>query len=381
MNQHTWQRAVIKIGSALIAPDGRTCSTEFLAPVAQFISQCQQVGKEIILVSSGSVAAGRQHIPVAHRPTIAEKQAMAAIGQMKMMANWQQLFCRPCAQVLLTADDLRNRTRYVNIKNTLNQLLKHGAIPIVNENDTVSVDELKVGDNDNLAAYTALVAQADTLIICSDIDGLYTADPRKHSGATRIERVDHISEAIMKLAGGAGSSVGTGGMVTKLQAARICTSSGITTCIVNGRRQAVFNTLLTNNPDGTLFSASGSPAQARKLWLQHTVTVRGALHIDSGAMDALVQHGASLLAKGVVGVTGDFQSGDAVEIYASGKLLGKGLTNYTSKDLLTIKGLSSGDFEAALGFSRGAEVVHRDDMALTGISLKKNQIDALQGGN
>jgi len=381
MNQHTWRRAVIKIGSALIAPDGKTCSTEFLAPVARFIIQSQSIGKEVILVSSGSVAAGRQHVPVAHRPTIAEKQAMAAIGQMKMMANWQQLFSKPCAQVLLTADDLRNRTRYVNIKNTLNQLLKHGAIPVVNENDTVSVDELKVGDNDNLAAYTALVAQADTLIICSDIDGLYTADPRKQPDATRIERVEHISEDIMKLAGGAGSAVGTGGMVTKLQAARICTSSGIQTCIVNGRRREVFDALQTNQLDGTLFCATGSPVQARKLWLQHTLAVRGSLHIDDGAKEALTQRGASLLAKGIIGVDGDFQSGDAVEMYTSGKLLGKGLVNYSGKDLLTIKGLSSKDFEEKLGFSRGAEVIHRDDMALAESTSKKNQINALQGGN
>ena len=210
MNRFNWQRAVIKVGSALIAPEGNECSGRYLLSLARFITASREAGKEIILVSSGSVAAGRSKVKIRHNASIAEKQAMAAIGQNLMMANWQRFFDFPCAQVLLTADDLRDRTRYVNIKNTLREILNHNALPIVNENDTVAVNELKVGDNDNLGAYTALVAQADTLIICSDIDGLFTADPRKDASATLIPQVDKIDSTIYGLAGGAAGRTGGG---------------------------------------------------------------------------------------------------------------------------------------------------------------------------
>ena len=196
MNAFKWQRAVIKVGSALVAPDGEQCSAQFLLPLARFISASREQGKEVILVSSGSVAAGRRSISVTHQPSLAEKQAMAAIGQTQMMANWARFFDCPCAQILLTAEDLADRTRYVNIQNTLRELLKQQALPIVNENDSVATAELKVGDNDNLGAYTALVAQADTLIMCSDIDGLFTADPRKDASAKLIPSVSKIDGKI-----------------------------------------------------------------------------------------------------------------------------------------------------------------------------------------
>ena len=237
-----WKRAVIKVGSSLIAPNNQ-CSQEYLRPIAQFISESRKQGKEVILVSSGSVAAGKGKIAYKHRPSIAEKQAMAAIGQTQMMANWASLFDFDCAQILLTADDLHNRTRYVNIKNTLRELLKNHALPIVNENDTVAINELKVGDNDNLAAYTALVSEADTLIICSDINGLYDADPRVNPNAKLIPEITNIDESIYQLAGGAGSVLGTGGMQTKIQAAQKCVDSGIQTLIVNGRNPIVFEAL------------------------------------------------------------------------------------------------------------------------------------------
>ncbi|MBD3585767.1 glutamate 5-kinase [Salinimonas sp. HHU 13199] len=364
MNRLSWQRAVIKVGSALIAPEGRGCNPKLLQPLAQFVMRSQQAGKDVIIVSSGSVAAGRQQVPVTHRPTIAEKQAMAAIGQTQMMACWQQLFDRPCAQLLLTAGDLHDRTRYVNIKNTINQLLKHGAVPIINENDTVAVDELKVGDNDNLAAYTALVAQADTLIICSDVDGLYTADPRKNPAATRLDKIFRIDEKIMRLAGGAGSAVGTGGMLTKLQAAQTCMGSGIQTCIINGHHKSAFDALIKGKLDGSLFCPSQAPVHARKLWLQHTLKSRGSLVVDAGAMAAVKGRGASLLAKGIVGVEGKFRVGDAVTIACDNTFFAKGLVNYSSDDLLTLKGSKSSDFEQLLGFTRGPEIVHRDDLIL-----------------
>ncbi|WP_414829094.1 glutamate 5-kinase [Alteromonas sp. H39] len=364
MNQLSWQRAVIKIGSALIAPDGNQCQAKYLLPIARFITASREAGKEVIVVSSGSVAAGRSKVVLNHPASIAEKQAMAAIGQMQMMANWQRFFDFPCAQVLLTADDLHDRTRYVNIKNTLRELLKHQALPVVNENDTVAVNELKVGDNDNLAAYTALVAEADTLIICSDIDGLYTADPRKDASATLIPEVKAINESIYALAGGAGSSVGTGGMRTKIEAADKCTQSGIQTVIVNGRSGQVFDALLEGKITGTLFHATQSGNTARRLWLTHTLKTRGVIDVDDGARNAIVKKGASLLPSGITQVSGRFRPGDAIEIRCQQQTIAKGLSLYSDAELNQIKGMKSQQIRDALGYDCSEVVVHRDDLVL-----------------
>jgi glutamate 5-kinase len=364
MSQFEWQRAVIKVGSSLIAPDGNRCSERFVLPIANFINASRKLGKEVILVSSGSVAAGRGKIAHKHLPSISEKQAMAAIGQMQMMANWAGLFDFDCAQVLLTADDLHNRTRYVNIKNTLQELLNNHVLPIVNENDTVAVSELKVGDNDNLAAYTALVAKADTLIICSDIDGLYDADPRNNPSAKLIREVDEISEEIHQLAGGAGSTVGTGGMQTKLQAVEKCAKSGIQSLIVNGREATVFDELLQGQIPGTLFRPAKTRDNARTQWLKHTLKACGEIHIDVGAKNALLNRGASLLPSGVVAVSGDFKQGEAVEISSEGQVIAKGLTLYNAAELRVIKGMRSAKIQTSLGYSFGETVVHRDDLVL-----------------
>ena len=364
MSKFNWQRAVIKIGSALVAPDSQHCSARYLLAIAKFITESREMGKEVVLVSSGSVAAGRSQVAVTHVPTIAEKQAMAAIGQMAMMANWGRFFDFPCAQILLTSDDLRDRTRYVNIKNTMRELLKHNALPIVNENDSVAVNEIKVGDNDNLAAYTALVAQADTLIICSDIDGLYDADPRKNSDAKLIPAVPKIDADIHALAGGAGSSVGTGGMITKLQAAEKCAQSGIQTLIVNGRKTEVFDTLLKGECPGTLFHPQKSPEGARAHWLRHALTSRGTIAVDTGARVALMERGASLLPSGIISVEGDFNPGEAVLVSHQGLPIAKGLSLYSASDLHAIAGKNSQEIVRILGFTEGEAVVHRDDMVL-----------------
>lgn len=364
MTQFNWQRAVIKIGSALIAPDGQRCSAKYLLPIARFITASREQGKEVILVSSGSVAAGRSDVPVTHTPSIAEKQAMAAIGQTKMMANWQRFFDFPCAQVLLTAGDLRDRSRYVNTSNTLRELLAHKALPIVNENDTVAVAELKVGDNDNLGAYAALVAQADTLIICSDIDGLYTADPRKDPSATLIPQVDVIDQSIYALAGGAGTKMGTGGMRTKIEAADKCTQSGIQTLIVNGRNGSVFDALLDGEVQGTLFNAQQSSNTARSLWLTHTLRTKGKLHVDMGAKRAIVDMGASLLPSGINQVEGAFNTGDAIEVCCDGVTFAKGLSLYNTSELQQIKGLKSQQIESVLGYHSSDVVLHRDNLVL-----------------
>ena len=364
MSGFSWKRAVIKVGSSLIAPDGNQCSSEFVSHIARFITESRTQGKEVVLVSSGSVAAGRSKIAHQNLPSVAEKQAMAAIGQTQMMANWAKLFDFDCAQILLTSDDLHNRTRYVNIKNTLGQLLDNNALPIVNENDTVAINELKVGDNDNLAAYTAMVAQADTLIICSDIDGLYDADPRTTPNAKIIDTVEKITEHIHALAGGAGSSLGTGGMRTKLQAAEKCAKSGIQALIVNGRDAMVFKNLLQGKQQGTLFKPAETQDSARSQWLKHTLKATGKIQIDSGAKQALLENGASLLPSGIVDIEGMFKPGEAVAITCAGNVIAKGLTLYSATDLKIIKGMRSDKIEPTLGYTFGEVAVHRDDMVL-----------------
>lgn len=364
MSAFTWQRAVIKVGSSLIAPDGLRCSGKYLLQLARFINASREAGKEIILVSSGSVAAGREKIPVHHVASIAEKQAMAAIGQVYMMANWQRFFDFPCAQMLITVDDLHDRTRYVNISNTLRQLLDHKALPIVNENDTVAVKGLKVGDNDNLAAYTALVASADTLIICSDVDGLYDGDPRKNSDAKLIPKVAAITPEIYALAGGAGSAVGTGGMRTKIQAADKCSQSGIQTLIVNGKDSTVFDKMLASKSPGTLFVAHNSSKTARSLWLEHTLKSRGRITVDKGACKAITTKGASLLPVGVTKVNGQFKNGEAVDIYYEDTAIAKGISLYSAAELRQIIGLKSDKIRDVLGYEYGEVIIHRDDLVV-----------------
>lgn len=364
MAEIKWKRAVVKVGSSLIAPNNYQCSQEFLAPIARFIMASRKQGKEVILVSSGSVAAGKGKIAYKHHPSIAEKQAMAAIGQTQMMANWASLFDCDCAQILLTSDDLHNRTRYVNIKNTLRELLKNHALPIINENDTVAINELKVGDNDNLAAYTALVAEADTLIICSDVNGLYDADPRTNPNAKLINEVSHIDDKTYQLAGGAGSSLGTGGMQTKIQAAQKCVDSGIQTLIVNGRESSVFEAIGKGLSPGTLFKPNKSLAKARDNWLRHTLPVKGSIEVDLGASNAISHKGASLLPSGITSVTGQFSPGEAVNIHFQNKVIAKGLVQYSANDLIAIQGLNSQKIATILGDAFAEAAVHRDDLVL-----------------
>jgi glutamate 5-kinase len=364
MTPFSWQRAVIKIGSALVSPNGNGCSAEYLLSIAKFITLSRQQGKEIIVVSSGSVAAGRSLIKTGLQASIAEKQAMAAIGQTQMMANWARFFDFPCAQILLTLDDLHDRRRYVNVKNTLRELLANNALPIVNENDTVAVDELKVGDNDNLAAHTALVAQADTLIICTDVDGLFDADPRKKTDAKLLSNVKIITPQISALAGGAGTIAGTGGMITKLQAAQKCCESGVQTLLVNGKQSTVFDLLAQGFCPGTLFNAIATKHSARHQWLSHTVKSKGTLILDLGAYTAITEKGASLLAIGISDVSGSFNSNDAVDISYQGIVIAKGISLYSHTELKSIKGLNSSRIESVLGFSHGEEAIHRDDLVL-----------------
>jgi glutamate 5-kinase len=361
-----WRRAVVKVGSALVAPDGHGGSDLHLAAIARFIEQSRGQGREVVLVSSGAVAAGLAVQPGAARPqTIPEKQALAALGQPLLMAHWSRLLTAPCAQVLLVYDDLYHRARYVNARNTLHALLARGAVPIVNENDTVAVDELRVGDNDNLAAHVAALVEADLLVICSDIDGLYDADPRHQPNARFVPVVERVTAEVHAMAGGANASVATGGMRTKLQAAEKATARGIPTVLVNGTDACGLDALAEGVLRGTLFRPLDPPLPARKHWLRHATPSVGRLVVDEGAAAAVRQRGASLLPSGIVRAEGEFHRGEAVEIVLGDDVLARGIVQFDVREIGRIAGLKNHEIEAVLGYAHpSAVVVHRDDLVL-----------------
>jgi glutamate 5-kinase len=362
-----FNRAVIKVGSALVSPDNKGCSGKYLLAIARFITECQQAGKEIIIVSSGSVAAGRQLIkhgsPI---PSIPTKQAMASVGQMKMMANWQRFFDVPCSQLLITHGDLKDRQRYINIKNTLRILLENGVIPIVNENDTVATDELKVGDNDNLAALVALVSEADCLFILSDIDGVYDQDPRDNPKAKLIPEINEITAEIYAMAGTTQNVIATGGMKTKIQAAEKAVENGIDTYILNGSRSDVFEKLLKGENPGTYFKAKQAANKARKHWLKYILKSNGQIKLDVGAVNAVINKGASVLPSGVNQVVGNFVAGESVDIIDANtqRVIAKGICQYSKQDLLRIMGSNSDEIIALLGCCPSKVIIHRDDLVI-----------------
>jgi len=362
-----FNRVVIKVGSALVAPDANGCSGKYILAIARFITQCQQAGKEVILVSSGSVAAGRSLIVHGSpNPSIPTKQAMASVGQMKMMANWQRFFDVPCSQLLITHGDLKDRQRYINIKNTLRILLANGVIPIVNENDTVATEELKVGDNDNLAALVALVSEADCLFILSDVDGVFEQDPRVNPQAKLIPEIAKINAAVYAMAGVTHNPIATGGMKTKIQAAEKAVENGIDTYILNGSRGEVFEQILRGDNPGTHFIAQQGATRARKHWLKHTLKSNGKVGLDPGAVNALIKKGASLLPSGITEVTGEFKVGDCIDIYdeKNSQHIAKGICQYNYRDLKRIQGKKSDDIIALLGCCPSKVVIHRDDMVV-----------------
>ncbi len=364
-----YKRIVIKVGSALVAPEGQGCSGKYLLAIAGFINTCLQRNIEVILVSSGSVAAGRNHVSHGSgQPSIAAKQAMAAVGQMQMIANWQRFFDCACSQLLITHGDLKDRRRYLNIKNTLRVLLENNVIPIINENDTVATQELKVGDNDNLAALVAMVAEADALLILSDVDGVFDADPRQVYDAKLIPEIPNITKEIYQLAGGTNNPLATGGMSTKIQAADKACEQGIDTYIVNGTQAKVFLTLLKGKNPGTRFTAKGTNLTAKKRWLKTTLKSEGTLLVDQGAVNALQRKGASLLPIGIRAIKGEFSKGAAITVAyiddPKESLIAKGICQYSSRDLARIQGISSQKIETVLGYCPSQEVIHRDDLVL-----------------
>lgn len=369
MTINPWRRAVIKVGSGLIAPDGKKISTKYMLPIAGFISESRNQGKEIILVSSGAVASGlsTQTVKSTNR-SIPEKQALAAIGQPLLMASWNRFFDFRCSQMLLTYDDIHDRRRFVNAKNTLLKLLEFDTMPIVNENDTVAVEELKVGDNDNLAAYVAMLAEADLLIICTDIDGLYSSDPKRNANAKFIPVVEKVDSTIYGLAEDSKNPIATGGMKTKVEAAHKATVRGIDTIILNSTKKIVLDKLLEGELIGTIFKKSENPMTAIKHWILHTRTEDRKIIVDEGAANAIMKKCASLLPSGVVDVEGSFKKGESVEIALKNEkawcVIAKGICRYNSADLRKIHGRKSSEIASILGYAGKQEVVHRDELVL-----------------
>ncbi len=367
-------RLVVKIGSNILSAREGGLDESRMRSIADDISGVMDAGHEVAVVSSGAVAAGLGRLGIKKRPAdIRFKQAAAAVGQSQLMWAYEKVFGgkgKKVAQILLTRDVFTDRARYINSRNTMLTLIGLGVVPIINENDTVAMDEIRFGDNDQLAALVASLIGADRLMILSDVDGLYTADPRHNPGATLIPTVSEITREMEKNAGGPGSSAGTGGMYSKILAARIAMGAGISVNIINGRKSGLLmDVLLGGKNHGTLFSAhpgcGGGKLSARKGWIAYGLKAKGRLVLDEGAEDAILSRGKSLLPSGITRVEGDFDRGDPVYcVSSSGRRLAKGLSNYSSAEIDKIKGKKSSEIGATLGYSYSDEVIHRDNLAI-----------------
>jgi glutamate 5-kinase len=362
------KRIVVKIGSVLLVEeDTGNIHQAWLNAVCDDISALRQRGKEVMIVTSGAIAIGREPLGLQSRALrLEEKQAAAATGQMRLAQAYHASLERhdiTVAQVLLTLGDTEDRRRFLNARATLDTLLRLGAVPVINENDTVATQEIRFGDNDRLAARVAAMTGADTCILLSDVDGLYTADPRGNPTATRIDTVTKIDDAVREMAGVARVGHGTGGMVTKLMAAEICMNAGCHMAIALGQLEHPLSALEAGAPC-TWFVSSAEPKAARKKWISGALNTGGRVIIDEGAKSALML-GKSLLAAGIVGVEGEFDRGDAISIVgADGVVVGKGLIAFSAEDMNLIKGKRSDVIEDLLGFKGRSEVVHRDDLVL-----------------
>ncbi|MEO5332519.1 MAG: glutamate 5-kinase [Magnetococcus sp. YQC-5] len=363
------RRIVVKIGSNLLTAGGSGLRLNWIAERAAEIVRLMEEGRRVVVVTSGAVAAGIPRLKL-KRPLISlqEKQAAAAAGQGVLMRHYEEAFAAQgvyVAQALLTRDDVENRRRYLNARDTLKTLLDLGLVPVVNENDTVMTEELKFGDNDTLSANVADLVDADLLILLSDIEGLYDSNPRTNPHACFIPLVEHVTPAVEAMAGGVGSQVGRGGMITKIKAARMAARSGCRMVLTSGFRDHPITELFGPDPVGTLFLGHENPLPARKRWIVNARVGRGELILDQGAVAAL-QAGKSLLAKGIREVTGEFARGAVVHCQdTQGQQLAKGIVNYNSHDLHCIAGRHSRQFEGILGYLGSEEVIHRDNMVLT----------------
>ncbi|MGQ9695591.1 MAG: glutamate 5-kinase [Thermodesulfobacteriota bacterium] len=362
-------RFVLKIGSQVLTNKGRALSQEVFDRLAQEVSAVKKRGYEIVIVSSGAIAAGMARLGLTEKPkTMPQKQAAAAIGQSALMWHYERFFSfygEKVAQILLTRDDLANRNRFLNARNTLFSLLNMGVIPIINENDTVVVEEIKVGDNDNLSALVTNLVNADLLIILSDIDGLYDRDPRQFKNAQLIPLVSQITNEMEEGATGTSSPISIGGMVTKLEAARKAAFFGVPTILTNGLVPGIIERILQGEEIGTLFVPQLNKLTSRKHWIAFTLNPKGKIMVDEGAKKAICQKGKSLLPSGVISIEGKFSVGDAVVLVdMQGQEFARGLSNYGSTEINKIKGLKSSEIIDKLGYKYSDEIIHRDDMAV-----------------
>jgi glutamate 5-kinase len=360
------RRVVVKIGSALFV-DQQTgaMNRAWLEGICADVADMRRAGKDVVIVSSGAVALGLRELKLARSSRLEESQAAAATGQILLAHAYQEIlrsFDITAAQVLLTLDDSERRERYLNASRTLLTLLGYGAVPVINENDTVATQELRYGDNDRLAARVAQMISAECLVLLSDVDGLYTADPRRNENARYVDEVTELTREFYDMAGGPGSSHGSGGMRTKLEAARIAVGAGCRMCIATGRVARPISVLLKGGK-ATWFLPSATPGAARKQWIAGTLKPRGTLRVDAGAERALVG-GRSLLPAGVTAVEGPFERGDAVSVVADGREIARGLSAYPADEAKQIAGRRSGDIQEILGYSGGDEIIHRNDLVL-----------------
>jgi glutamate 5-kinase len=362
------RRVVIKVGSALLVEKSTgSVNRDWLEALADDIAAVRARGQEVVLVSSGAIALGRRELGLAKRkPKLEEKQAAAAVGQIRLAHAWKEVLERrgiTVAQVLLTLGDTEERRRYLNARNTLTTLLRLGAIPVINENDTVATAEIRYGDNDRLGARVAQMVSADCLVLLSDVDGLYTADPTRDETAQFIPEVPRITPGIEAMAGGSASDVGSGGMATKVLAAKIAIAAGCHMCIAAGREAHPLRRI-ESGARCTWFVADASPVTVRKQWIAGMLKPSGEMVIDAGAARAL-RDGRSLLPAGVTEVKGRFDRGDAVVVLdPAGVEIARGLAAYSSTDAERIRGRRSSELEALLGFRGRDEMIHRDDLVL-----------------
>ena len=361
------RRAVLKVGSNVLASD-RGLRPARIRALAREVAELCDGGRQIVVVSSGAVAAGVARLPV-RRPGLEWRQAAAAVGQPTLMAAWGRALARrgrTAAQVLLTQGDVTDRRRWLNARHTFRALLARGVVPIVNENDTVAIDELKLGDNDNLSALTATLIEADLLVILSDVDGLYDADPRRDPAARLVPLGRARDPALRAIAGPAGSAAGTGGMASKVAAAATAAAAGIPTVIASGARTGILAAVFDPAVEvGTLLLADGDRLAHRKLWIAHTLRPRGTLHLDAGAERAVAEGGRSLLPSGIRAVEGDFGPGDCVRcVGPQGREVARGLVAYGAAEIDRIKGAHTREIARLLGWKAGDEVIHRDDLVV-----------------
>jgi glutamate 5-kinase len=363
------QRIVIKVGSSTLTDRAGSIDREYVRALVAEIAEVVSSATQVVLVSSGAIAAGVARLGLSERPAdMPSLQAAASVGQVALAETYQTLFAEHgivIGQVLLTRHDTGHRESFLHARDTFERLLSLGAIPVVNENDTVAVDEIRFGDNDSLAALVATMVRADLVLLLSDIAGLYDADPRVSAEAKLVEHVDELTDDVLAAAGGSGTEVGSGGMATKLEAAKMLMKAGIPMVICDGRRANAITDAVAGRPVGTLFAGGDATLSARKLWIALGRKAVGEIIIDDGACHALTARNTSLLPAGVVAVTGTFAAGDAVVLKdRTGAVVARGLTELSSAELERVKGLKTSEIEAALPGAGLKEVVHRDHLVI-----------------